>query len=107
MVAEITDSNFEQEVKNSNIPVLVDFWAEWCGPCRLLAPVIEEISSELSGKIKVAKMDVQNNPEVPSEIGIRSIPTLMLFKDGKVIDTKVGVLAKEVIINWINQAVGK
>jgi thioredoxin 1 len=103
MVVEVTDKSFEQEVEKSNIPVLVDFWAEWCGPCRMLSPIVDIIASEMSGKLKVAKMDIENNPEMPSKLGVRSIPTLMLFKDGKVISTKVGALAKEVIEEWLNR----
>ena len=103
MTLEVTDEDFEQTIANSKIPVLVDFWAEWCGPCRLLTPIIEELSLELDGKIKVVKMDIQNNPETPSKLGVRSIPTLMLFNDGKVIGTKIGAVAKEVIIDWLEQ----
>ncbi len=103
MTLEVTDEDFEQTIANSKIPVLVDFWAEWCGPCRLLTPIIEELSLELDGKIKVVKMDIQNNPDTPSKLGVRSIPTLMLFNDGKVIGTKIGAVAKEVIIDWLEQ----
>jgi thioredoxin 1 len=103
MVVEVTDKNFEQEVEKSNIPVLVDFWAEWCGPCRMLSPIVDTIANEMSGKLKVAKMDIENNPGMPSKLGVRSIPTLMLFKDGKVISTKIGALAKEVIDQWLNE----
>jgi thioredoxin 1 len=103
MTIEVTDEDFEQTIANSKIPVLVDFWAEWCGPCKLLAPRIEALSLELEGKIKVVKMDIQNNPDTPSKLGIRSIPTLMLFNDGKVIGTKIGAVDKEVIIEWLEQ----
>jgi thioredoxin 1 len=106
MIIEITDGDFEQTIQNSKIPILVDFWAEWCGPCRILTPIIEELSSELESKIKVVKMDIQNNPDVPSALGVRSIPTLMLFKDGKVIATKIGALAKEIILDWLEQELG-
>ena len=82
MTLEVTDEDFEQTIADSKIPVLVDFWAEWCGPCRLLTPIIEELSGELEGRIKVVKMDIQNNPDTPSKFAVRSIPTLMLFKDG-------------------------
>lgn len=107
MAANITDASFEKEVLNSNIPVLVDFWAEWCGPCRVLVPVIDELSQdpELQGKIKIAKVDIDNNAETPSKYGIRSIPTMMLFKDGKAVDTKVGVLTKDKIKEWISFSV--
>ncbi len=106
MATEITDLSFENEVQKSDKPVLVDFWAEWCGPCRMLAPIIEEIASEMVDKIKVVKMDVQNNPEIPSNLGIRSIPTLMLFKEGKVIATKTGAVPKEIIVQWLEQELG-
>ena len=103
MTLEVTDEDFEQTIADSKIPVLVDFWAEWCGPCRLLTPIIEELSRELEGRIKVVKMDIQNNPDTPSKFAVRSIPTLMLFKDGKVVGTKIGAVAKEVIIEWLGQ----
>ncbi len=82
---EITDANFQKEVIESTVPVLVDFWAVWCGPCKMIAPVVEEIASEYQGKLKVGKFDVDNNPEMPMKFGIRSIPTLMIFKGGKVV----------------------
>lgn len=107
MVDNIKDDSFEKEVLNSNIPVLVDFWAEWCGPCKMLGPVIDELSQdpELQGKVKIAKVDIDNNAETPSKYGIRSIPTMMLFKDGKAVDTKVGALTKDKIKEWIISSV--
>ncbi|GIV58767.1 MAG: thioredoxin [Bacteroidetes bacterium] len=86
----LTDSNFEQEVLKSDVPVLVDFWAAWCGPCRVIAPVIDELAEEFEGRAKVAKMDVDHNPQTPMAYGIRSIPTLLFFKDGQVVDQMIG-----------------
>ena len=100
MTQQITDANFEQEVLQSSKPVLVDFWAEWCGPCRMLGPIIDQVASENSG-VKVLKLNIDENPAAPSELGIRSIPTMMLFKDGQVVATKVGVHTKAAIEEWI------
>ena len=93
----VTDQNFEQEVLNSDEPVLVDFWAAWCGPCRIIAPAIEELAAEFKGRAKVAKVDVDTNPRVAMNFGIRSIPTLLFFKDGKVVDQLVGVAPKKAL----------
>jgi thioredoxin 1 len=97
MALEITDANFDAEVINSDKPVLIDFWAVWCGPCKLIAPVVEEVSKEYEGRFKVGKMDIDNNPNVAMKYGIRSIPTLLIFKDGKVVDQIVGAVPKNVI----------
>ena len=97
MALEITDANFDAEVINSDKPVLIDFWAVWCGPCKLIAPVVEEVAKEYEGKVKVGKMDIDNNPNVAMKYGIRSIPTLLIFKDGKVVDQIVGAVPKNVI----------
>ncbi len=102
MATEITDANFEQEVLQSKTPVLVDFWAEWCGPCKMLAPVIDDISKDMAGKLKVVKINIDNNPLVPSKLGIRGIPTMILFKDGEQLATKVGALQKSSLTEWIN-----
>lgn len=90
-----TDENFQQEVLNSDVPVLVDFWATWCAPCRAIAPVIEQLASEFDGRAKVVKMDVDNHPQTPMQYGIRSIPSLLYFKDGQVVDQVVGVANKK------------
>jgi thioredoxin 1 len=102
MASSVTDNNFEVEVLKNNQLVLVDFWAPWCGPCKMLTPIIEELASELASKVKIVKMNIDENPNVPSEFGVRSIPTLMLFKNRVLIDSKIGVLPKAKIAEWIN-----
>ena len=94
---EFTDANFESEVLKSDLPVLVDFWAVWCGPCKMIAPLVEELSNEYNGKIKFGKVDVDNNPQTAMTYGIRSIPTLLIFKNGKVVDQLIGAVPKQVI----------
>ncbi|MFP8488899.1 thioredoxin [Gracilimonas sp. Q87] len=91
---EFTDSNFEEEVLKSDKPVLVDFWAEWCGPCRMIGPIVEEMAEEYDGKAKIGKVDVDSNPEISVKYGIRSIPSLLIFKDGEVVDQIVGAVPK-------------
>jgi thioredoxin 1 len=103
MVQSLNDINFEQEVLKSNKLVLVDFWAEWCGPCRQLTPIIEEVAKEIGDTAKICKVNVDESPEVSSKYGIRSIPTLMVFKDGAAFSTKIGVLQKKAIIDWLNE----
>jgi len=100
-VQSVDDSNFENEVVNSDTPVLVDFWAEWCGPCKALLPVVEEIAGELDGKVKVVKMNIEEAPNTPTKYGLRGVPTLMLFKGGKVVDTRVGGMPKTQLTEWI------
>ncbi|MBI1305861.1 MAG: thioredoxin [Bacteroidetes bacterium] len=97
MIVTLTDSNWEQEVTNSDVPVLVDFWAVWCGPCRMIAPIVEELSREYDGKVKIGKMNVDENRNTPSQFGIRSIPTLLVFKGGQVVDKLVGAAPKSTI----------
>ena len=105
-VLNITDANFDQEVLQSTEPVLIDFWAVWCGPCRMIAPVVEELSREYAGKAKIAKLDVDSNPEVSAKYGIRSIPTLLIFKDGKVVEQIVGAVPKQKLVNALDTHIG-
>ena len=101
-VQEFTDDNFEQEVLHSNTPVLVDYWAEWCGPCKMIAPALDQIASEYQGRLKVAKLNIDENQSTPPKYGIRGIPTLMLFKNGNVEATKVGALSKTQLAAFID-----
>ena len=98
----VTDANFEAEVLQSATPVLVDYWAEWCGPCKMIAPILDEVAKDYSGKLRVAKLNIDDNPKVPGEFGIRGIPTLMLFKNGNVEATKVGALSKSQLTAFID-----
>ena len=101
-ILQINDSDFDEQVLKSEIPVLVDFWAEWCGPCKMIAPILEEIAVEYAGKLIVAKVNIDNNPGTPQRYGVRGIPTLILFKDGEVHATKVGALAKSQLAAFID-----
>jgi thioredoxin 1 len=100
---EITDANFEQEVVKSDIPVLIDLWAVWCGPCKMIAPFIEELAAEYEGKVKVGKVDVDNNPNISVQYGVRSIPTLLFFNGGKVVDQIIGAVPKHTIAAKLNE----
>jgi len=102
---QVSDSSFEAEVLKSDGPVVVDFWAEWCGPCKMIGPSLEEISEEMGGKVKVVKLNIDDNPSTPSKYGVRGIPTLMVFKDGEVKSTQVGANSKGKIADWIESSI--
>jgi len=100
---KISDDSFEDEVINKGKPIIVDFWAEWCGPCKQIGPILEEISEEYKEKVRIGKLDVDENPEIASQYQIRGIPTMMLFNNGSLVDTKVGMSSKNDLIQWIDQ----
>jgi len=104
-IINVSDSTFEQEVLSSEIPVLLDYWAEWCGPCKMIAPILNDIADEYSGKIKVAKLNIDENPSTPAKFGVRGIPTLMIFKSGSIEATKVGAMSKSQLSAFIDSTI--
>ncbi|SFO98084.1 thioredoxin [Tranquillimonas alkanivorans] len=101
----VTDDTFDTEVKQADLPVVVDFWAEWCGPCKQIGPALEELSDEYAGKVKIVKVNVDENPDSPAQMGVRGIPALFLFKDGQVVSNKVGAAPKAALESWIKEAI--
>jgi thioredoxin 1 len=106
-IQETSDAGFEADVLQSSVPVVVDFFADWCGPCRMLTPVLQEIGTEMGETIKVIKLNIDTSPKTPAQFGVRSIPTLVLFQKGQAISTKVGLVPKNKIIEWVNNALGE
>ena len=104
-IIHLSDDTFQKEVIESNIPVLVDYWAEWCGPCKMIAPILDDLVSEYDGKLKIAKLNIDENPQTPTKFGIRGIPTLMIFKDGNPEATKVGALSKSQLTTFIDSTI--
>jgi thioredoxin 1 len=104
-IVHVTDASFTDDVLNANVPVLVDFWAAWCGPCKMIAPVLDDLAGQYAGKLKIAKMDVDANKETPGKFNIRGIPTLIIFKDGNVESTKVGALSRAQLVDFIDSVV--
>ncbi len=104
-ITHVSDDTFQDQVLSSDIPVVVDYWAEWCGPCKMIAPILEEVATEYEGKLKVAKLNIDENPQTPTNYGIRGIPTLMIFKNGVVEATKVGAVSKSQLIAFVDEAI--
>ena len=104
-VKSIKEDAFEEEVVKSELPGLIDFWAEWCGPCKAVSPILEEISTEMSDSIKIVKVNIDENPNIPSQYGVQSIPTLIIFKKGEVVATKIGMSSKNELLSWINTSI--
>ncbi|MEM6406082.1 MAG: thioredoxin TrxA [Pseudomonadota bacterium] len=101
-IVQVTDATFQNEVLESELPVLVDYWAEWCGPCKMIAPILDALADEYAGKLKIGKINIDDNPDTPARFGVRGIPTLMLFKDGEMIATKVGALSKSQLAAFLD-----
>lgn len=101
----VTDATFDAEVKNSEVPVVVDFWAEWCGPCKQIGPSLEELSSEMDGKVKIVKVNVDENPNSPAQMGVRGIPALFIFKNGEVVSNRAGAAPKAALQSWIEESI--
>ena len=104
-IIQVTDTSFDSDVLNASGPVLVDFWAEWCGPCKQIAPTLEELASDMEGEVSIAKVNVDENPGTPGKYGVRGIPTLILFKNGEVAATKVGALPKNKLYEWVRESI--
>lgn len=105
LIVHTSDASFEQDVLKSDVPVLLDFWAPWCGPCKMIAPILDEVAAELEGKLKVVKINIDENEQTPAQFGVRGIPTLMVFKDGQNVATKVGALAKGQLVAFVNASI--
>lgn len=102
---KVTDSTFDAEVRNADVPVVVDFWAEWCGPCKMIGPALEELAAEYGDKVKIAKVDVDSNPNAAAQMGVRGIPALFIFKDGEVVSNRAGAAPKAALKSWIDESV--
>lgn len=103
-IKTVSDSSFQADVLGSELPVLVDYWAAWCGPCKMIAPLLDQVASEYEGRVTIAKLNVDDNPDTPAKFGVRGIPTLMLFKDGKAVATKVGALSKPQLTSFLDES---